>query len=197
MNAPDHKNFKYWIEMIPRVRFSNRFTVSLTVFFEKNLNDFGWVDTQFDSLATPYIYFGRRDVTTINNILSAVYNFSTKASLNLRIRHYWSQADYFDFYTLNTEGKLTPGDYSMNPDINFNAFTADLQFTWNFAPGSELSVVWKNSINTQQNLLEDDYFNNFSNMIGAPQSNSFSLKVLYYLDYLSLKKLFSRKKPEI
>ncbi|MCX6244731.1 MAG: DUF5916 domain-containing protein [Bacteroidetes bacterium] len=197
MNAPDHKNFRYWIEMIPRIRLSNRFTISLTVHFEKNLNDYGWVDTQFDTLYQPLICFGRRDVTTINNILSAVYNFSTKASLNVRIRHYWSQADYLDFYTLNTDGKLTPGDYSMNPDINFNAFTADVQFTWNFAPGSELSVVWKNSITTQQGLLEDDYFNNFSNMISTPQSNSFSVRVLYYLDYLSLKKLFSKKKPEV
>jgi hypothetical protein len=162
-----------------------------------NLSGYGWVQTQYDSLNQPAIWFGRRDVTTINNILSANYTFSTKSSLNFRIRHYWSKAGYLDFSTLNSEGNLDPRNYTENQDINFNAFTADLQFVWNFAPGSELSVVWKNSIDTQGSVLERDYFTDFNNMIGAPQSNSFSIRVLYYLDYLSLKKAFSKKKAKV
>jgi hypothetical protein len=195
MNAPANKNFRYWIEAIPRFRFSNRFSVSLTLHYEKSLNDYGWADTQFDSTGVPFIYFGRRDVTTLNNILTLNYVFSTKAALNLRIRHYWSQAAYLSYYRLNTDGTLSDAAYSGNQDINFNAFNADLQFIWNFAPGSELSVVWKNSIQTQGNVIENNYADNFENMISAPQSNSFSLRVLYYLDYLSLKKAFSKKKP--
>jgi hypothetical protein len=193
LNAPGNKNFRYLIEMIPRFRFSNRFTLSLTLHYEKNMNDYGWVQTQFDSLNEPVIYFGRRDVTTISNILSAVYTFSTKASVNLRIRHYWSRAGYLDFFRLNRDGTLDPTEYSQNQDIDYNAFTADLQFSWYFAPGSEMSIVWKNSINTQDDVLEYNYFNNFSTMIRSPQSNSFSIRVLYYLDYLSLKNAFSRK----
>ena len=197
MNLPENKNFGYFIEMTPRFRFSNRFTLSLTVHYEMNMNDHGWVETHYDSLYMPFIYFGRRDVTTVNNIFSANYTFTTKASLNFRIRHYWSRARYLDFYLLKADGNLSPCDYSQNHDINFNAFTADLQFVWYFAPGSELSVVWKNSINTQGNVPERNYFTDFSSMIGEPQSNSFSVRVLYFLDYLSLKKAFSKKKPEI
>ena len=86
-------------------------------------------------------------------------------------RHYWSQANYLQYYTLNNEGHLDPSSYWRNHNINFNAFTVDLQFVWYFAPGSELSVV----------------------MIDSPQTNSFSFSVLYYLDYLYIKKAFSKK----
>ena len=111
----------------------------------------------------------------------------------MRVRHYWSQAEYLQYYTLNDNGYLDPSSYWQNNNINFNAFTVDLQFVWYFAPGSELSVVWKNNINTQGNMIESNYFRNFDDMISSPQTNSFSFRVLYYLDYLYIKKVFSKK----
>jgi hypothetical protein len=188
MNSPANDNFHYTITLTPRVRFSDRFAVTLSSSYDKNLNSQGWVNTQIDSLLNSVIYFGRRDVTTINNILTVKYIFNTKASLSLRARHYWSMAKYLDFCSLNANGLLSHSDYNQNHDINFNAFTVDLEFVWYFAPGSELSAVWKNNINSLDQDVDRDYWNNLGNTLSSRQTNSFSIRVLYYLDYLKLKK---------
>jgi hypothetical protein len=195
MNRPENNNFKYNIGFTPRIRFSERFSVTLDIQYEKDQNNYGWVTTNFDSLMTPSIIFGRRDIATVSNILNARYIFSTRTSLTVRARHYWSQARYLSFYTLNDDGSLSVSDFIEGQDINFNAFTIDLQFVWYFAPGSEMSVVWKNAINTRGDQLVQSYFTDLGNTLNAPQSNSFSIRVLYYLDYLYIKKAFSKKHP--
>ena len=194
MNAPENNHFNYSVEVIPRFRFSDRFTVNLDISYDKNLNSYGWVETQADSLNNEFIYFGRRDITTLSNILNARYIFSTKTSLSFRLRHYWSTAKYYTFYLLNSSGFLEPAKTMQDHNINYNAFTIDLQFAWYFAPGSEMSFVWKNAINTQDDLVIDDYWRDIKHTINSPQSNSFSIKILYYLDYLSIRKLFSKRK---
>ena len=192
-NSPGNNNFAFVFGLAPRLRISDRLSITLSISFEKDMNNYGWINTIYDTAGNPVIYFGRRDIQTINNILSARYIFNNKASLTLRARHYWSQADYFDYYKLNTEGTLENTVYAENPNISFNAFTVDLQFIWYFAPGSELSFVWKNNILTQGDQISYDYFSDFSKTISAPQTNSFSVRVLYYLDYLILKKALSKK----
>jgi hypothetical protein len=191
--SPENNNVFWTVGFIPRIRLSDRFSIALEMKLNKDMNDYGWVQTTYDSLGTPSISFGRRDVTTVNNILNVKYIFTTKTSLSLRARHYWSQAKYLSFYNLNHDGSLSGTDFIPGRDINFNAFTIDLQFVWYFAPGSELSVVWKNAINTFSDQLEQRYFTDLGNTIGAPQSNSFSVRVLYYLDYLNIKKVFTKK----
>jgi hypothetical protein len=198
MNSPDDGHFSYSILVSPRIRFSDRFSMTLSVDFQKNINDYGWVSTTYDSLAMPTIYFGRRDISTTSNILSARYIFNTKTSLSLRARHYWSQANYLEYYTLNENGTLDKSNYWQNHNINFNAFTLYLQFIWYFAPGSELSVVWKNAIYTSgQELVRGGYLEDLSQTLSSPQSSSFSARILYYLDYLWIKKTLTRKKQLI
>jgi ABC-type multidrug transport system permease subunit len=60
--------------------------------------------------------------------------------------------------------------------------------TWRFAPGSELTVVWKNSILNQDKVIPNDYFMNLKNMFDQPQMNSISFKAIYYFDYQSLRR---------
>lgn len=192
-NCPENKNFMYYIGFSPRMRFNDHLSFTVSATLEKELNNYGWVATSFDSLQNPTILFGRRDITTVNNILTATYIFNTKASLSLRARHYWSQANYLSFYSLNTDGDLDPASFIDNQNINFNAFSVDLQFIWYFAPGSEMSVVWKNLINTWGDQLEHNYFTDLSNTLNAPQTNSFSVRILYYIDYLNIKKIFTKR----
>jgi hypothetical protein len=192
-NNPGNDNFTCFFGIAPRLRISDRLSVTLSIDYEKDMNNYGWVDTVWATTGIPTIYFGRRDIQTINNILSARYIFNNKASLTIRARHYWSQAEYFQYYTLNSEGCLNNSTYNENANINFNAFTVDLQFIWYFAPGSELSIVWKNQIISQGDQINYNYFDDFSKTINTPQTNSFSIRVLYYLDYLLLKKAFSKK----
>jgi hypothetical protein len=192
-NSPENNNFMYDIGFSPRMRFNDHLSISLSVTLEKDLNNYGWVETTYDSLMSPLISFGRRDITTINNVLTASYIFNTKTSLSLRARHYWSQANYLSFYSLNNDGYLDQASFIDNQNINFNAFTVDLQFIWYFAPGSEMSVVWKNIINTWGDQLEHNYFTDLGSTLSAPQTNSFSIRVLYYIDYLNIKKIFTKR----
>ncbi|MEI7897056.1 MAG: DUF5916 domain-containing protein [bacterium] len=188
-----NNNITYAFGLTPRFRFSDRFSLTLDVQYEMDLNNYGWVNTSYDAANNPTIFFGRRDIRTVSNILGARYIFSTKTSLSLRARHYWSQAKYLSFYTLGEDGYLNSSDFIAGQNINFNAFTLDLQFVWYFAPGSEISVVWKNLVNTMGEQLVYNYVNDLGNTLNAPQSNSFSVRVLYYLDYLNIKKVFSKK----
>jgi len=61
-------------------------------------------------------------------------------------------------------------------------------YTWRFAPGSELSLVWKNMVYDDQSIIVYPHFKNLDNTINFPQTNSFSVKIIYYLDYLYLKR---------
>ena len=141
------------------------------------------------------IIFAKRDQITYENVLSASYIFTNRMGVTLRARHYWATVDYNSFHVLNHEGHLTPSTY-MGVDVdgqslhntNFNAFNIDMVYKWVFAPGSEISVVFKSALVAFDGDVSTSYTNNFQNTLESPQTKSISLKVLYYIDYLSLKK---------
>jgi len=190
---PENQRGLYWFSIEPRYRFSDRITLALASNYDIREKDFGWVDTQYDSEQNPTIYFGQRDVLSINNVMEMRYIFTTDLSVNLRARHYWSRVDYLDFYTLQENGNLEASAYNENHDIDFNALNIDLQFLWFFAPGSQMSLVWKNNILTTGDSPSDNYFQALDKTLNAPQTNSLSLRILYYLDYVYIKKALGKK----
>ncbi|NNE56304.1 MAG: hypothetical protein HKN32_09805 [Flavobacteriales bacterium] len=105
-----------------------------------------------------------------------------------------------DFLQLDDDGHLQETAFNgfnedgTSPyDVSFNAFNIDMVYKWVFAPGSELSIVWKNSILDANEAIPIDFTDNFSRTIALPQVNSFSIKVLYFVDYLT----FIRKEKMI
>ena len=98
------------------------------------------------------------------------------------MRHYHSKAEYTSFLELQQDGKFEPSDYDKDPDINYNAFNIDFTLRWNFAPGSEILLNWKNAVYTADRLTHNNYWQNFAATLSEPQSNSISLKVIYYFD---------------
>jgi predicted DNA-binding protein (MmcQ/YjbR family) len=142
---------------------------------------------------TDTIVFGRRDNTTYTNSINSSYVFNNKSWISLNLRHYWSQIDYDKYYKLEENGDLAPNpQYNENADFNFNVFNVDLMYSWNFAPGSYLNVVWKNSIYEDEDIKNNEFYNfleNLKNTINSNQvQNSFSIKISYYLDYKYLLK---------
>jgi hypothetical protein len=174
----------------PRYRVNNK--LSFVFEFSRNTkhDDMGCVNPAYrDSIA-----FGRRNMVTVSNTLSGVYKFTNKMSLSFRVRHYWSKAAYAQYYRLGEDGYLYDYDsYAGNHNVSFNAFNIDMVFFWQFAPGSELNLVWKNSLLKRDPLVDTDYYDNFRTSLNSPQNNMISLKVLYYLDYLRIRKAFSNK----
>ena len=166
-------------------RFSDKFSLNHRLSLNPRFNNVGytWSDNS-------QIIFARRGVKTVENILTAKYNFTNMMGINLRIRHYYSSVDNKEFFNLQqVDGSLKPNPaFTTNANQNVNYFNVDMVYTWQFAPGSFINVVWKNAVYDYTNVVEENYFKNFGNTMEADQNNNISFKVIYFLDYLQLKK---------
>lgn len=171
----------YLFSLTPKYKIGGKAEISFKSQYQNKSGNLGVVN-YIDNI----VYAGERDVITIENYLKMHYKFNNDFSVNLKVRHYWSEATYNKFYILNTDGYTENTDYNAAHDVNYNTFTLDLKFRWNFMPGSEISVVWKNAISKTDNEVDRGYFRNLSDILEADQANALSLKMLYYIDYLSL-----------
>lgn len=144
---------------------------------------------------TNEIVFGNRDRIDITNTIDFNYTLTNRMGITFRLRHYRSLIEYNYLYDLQLDGTLvkntlngldTEGNNVYN--TNFNAFTIDFVYRWVFLPGSEINLVWKNAIFSSDKLVAASYLNNLSRMFDYSPSNSFSIKLLYWLDYQSLKR---------
>jgi len=87
---------------------------------------------------------------------------------------------------LEEDGDLATTSYAGQHNANFDAFNIDVVYRWRFAPGSDLFLIWKNAISSYDPFADLNYFNNLDGLLDAPQLNSLSLKVIYFLDYAAL-----------
>ena len=183
---------RYMINFNQRFRFSDKFSISHQLNAEPQKNNVGFAGF---SGPDPDIIFGRRTRNTIENILNFKYNFNSRMGLNLRLRHYWSKVEYKEFFTLLNNGELQKDTtFKDRVDQNVNFFNIDMVFTWQFAPGSFINIVWKDASFTGNKIIERNYLKNFTNTVDADQNNNISLKVIYFLDYLNFKKWKNKKK---
>ncbi len=182
----DHDFFDYWYNIGPKWRVNDKLSLNYDYMHQHNLGNIGWVDYTSDK---DTIYFGKRDRQVLINTFQTNYIFTNKSSFSLRLRHYFTIADYKKFYELEENGDLSDTDYNENNDRNYNLLNLDMQYTWNFAPGSEMRIVWKNEIFSDENIIRSGYIDNLDHTLSVEKMNSLSIKILYYLDYLYLKKL--------
>ncbi len=167
-------------------RIGRRLNLNYSASYEYQVNDRGWVDVSENEDS---IFFAKRNVKTLQNIIGASFTFNNKAGINFRMRHYWSGAGNKDFYLLQPNGTLQEDPaYQQNKDENYNAFNIDVVFRWIFAPGSEFSLAWKNSILNSNDKVVTNYWDNLDRTWKSDQINSFSFKILYYIDYNTLRK---------
>ena len=178
------KRTYYEIEFRPRFRFSDKFSMNYAIKIGKGINQKGWVDELDDGT----IIFGNRDTKRVTNSLSGKYNFSVKSGISLSFRHYWSPVIYdAQFYDLAQNGELIPNSYNENHDINFNIWNLDLSYTWQFAPGSQLVALYRNTIFNEDNLSDLNFGENLDNLFKEPVRHNFSIKFIYFLDYNKLR----------
>ena len=191
------------IEVGTRWRASGKMSVGLSIGNEMARNNVGWIYADptslgFETLDADAIELGRRDILGFNNVLDLSYSFNNKMNLALYVRHYWQQVQYKQFNHLMPDGNLEPSLYRGQSgtgrpinDIAANYFNIDLVYTWRFAPGSDLLLVYKNAVGHEYNGhdVRRNYFHNAGNLPQYPGSNSLSIKILYFLDYIKLKKL--------
>jgi len=150
-----------------------------------------------EALPEGAIVMGRRSIKGFNNNLNASYSFNNKMNLALYARHYWQKAEYDGFFGLDEQGKLTNSPYtgfsgSGEPlnNVAANFFNIDLIYTWRFAPGSDLVLVYKNGVGHMDSgyAVDRGYGYNIGHLTDFAGTNNLSVKLLYFLDYEQIKR---------
>ena len=191
---PGRDFYNYWFGIEPRVRPNDKLLLSYSFYLDDYIKDRGFVAKSGDD-----ILFGQRHRLEIVNSLSGNYSFNPYHALNLTFRYYWSTVTYEEnLYTLQTNGRLTQeAGYSVedidSPDVNFNTWNLDFGYSWQFAPGSQLSALYRNSLLSYDNLSKEKYFDSVQRIFEQPIQHIFSLRLVYFIDYNNVKKVFSKK----
>ncbi len=187
------KSFDY--DLSAKVRLNTKFSIEYAVSASNAFNQAGWAA---DTVVTgnEIIYFSRRDVRNVDNIFKIKYSFTNRMGLTFRTRHSWTKVRPQQLYELDKFGDLqTPTViYHGNVNQNYNFLSADLVYTWQFAEGSFINVVWKDIGGNFTDSFEKNYFKNLSRTVEGPQFNSLSLRIIYFLDYLTFKNRIKAKK---
>jgi hypothetical protein len=175
----------------PNWRISDKFKLDWNLRWEKDQLNYGHISRTSDEVNAD-ITFGGRGIKTIINTLSASYKFNATNNITFRARHYWRQLVYKGFYQLQMDGTLKPRVWTNNHDLNYNLFNIDMVYNRQIAPGSFLNVIWKNNIfqsDQSEQARDYGYGYNVQKTMDAPQSNSLTVKLIYYFDYLNLKQM--------
>jgi len=189
---PLYNGYTNRFRISPRFRASDKLSFNYILSVRNSYNDIGFVtnDTLGLFIEPPQVdyIFARRNTNMITNVIKANYIINNKINLSVKIRYHIDQVKNLEFMSLSKDGYLNESQYYDNHNINYTTWTSDLIFNWRFAPGSELSIVWKNAIDDQKNYLINYWSENFEETFNLAQKNSVSLKLIYYLDYLYLQK---------
>lgn len=184
-----------------RLRVGSRFEVDHSIDFSNRNNERGYATRLYDENDDlTNVIIGQRDVRNLTNTLSSSYIFTNRMGLTFRLRHYWSRVLYKNYFDLSESDVLSPADYTgldpdtglSNHDRNFNQFNIDMEYNWQFLPGSEVRVIWKRSIGTDDLNTQLDFLQNFGNTASAPNFDTITVRMVYFIDYLSVRKIFNR-----
>ena len=187
--------FAYEIRLSPRMRFNEHFLLQYNFEFNSNKGDRGYATSENDESI-----FGERNRTIISNNLSARYNFNPFHSLSLNFRKYWDTVNYNDtLFSLLDNGRLTSSsgytatNVENDPNINFSTWNLDLSYSWQVAPGSFLTALYRNQLFNRDNDADTTFGSNLDILINQPIQHTFSLRLQYFIDYSSIKSIFNKK----
>lgn len=179
----------YWTTTIGlRYRFNNKLQISGSLNIEQDKGNWGWAFITNPN-GSPVI--ARRNVKRNTAVLSGQYNFNSRMNINIRMRHYWSLLENTNFYNLKSDGYWNEIAFIPNRNVNFNTFNVDMFYTWDFLLGSRLTLAWKNALGSNVTIdpyTHGKYFKTLGKVIDNPHSNEITVKIVYYLDYLKLKR---------
>ncbi len=186
---------EYQIRIGPNFRFNDKFTLEYDLSYQKKMGSRGYVTNIDDE-----IIFGDRDQKTFENSISGTLNFNSLKSLTLSFRNYWSIATYDEgLFTLEADGSQsketghTLTNLDLDPNRNFNIWNLDISYQWQFAPGSQLVALYRNQLFNSTTQSLDTFSESLKDLFNQDIQHTFSIKMIYYLDYNSIKSVFNKK----
>ena len=176
----------------PRYRFNDKFSLNYSFNFSRRNNNKGFIDSidQDTNSDTPNtIIFANRNVITYSNGISGKYSVSSKMNFDLAVRQYWSYAENKNFLSLEQNGRLVDyPNYNINKNSSFYSWNFDLSYSWWFAPGSQVSVLYRNNAANFEENINKNFGENLTNLLNNEAlKHAFSISVKYFIDYNSLK----------
>jgi hypothetical protein len=185
----------YGFSVGPRYRFSDKLSLNYNFNFFRQNNNKGYIDSINDDMnaATPNtIVFANRNVITYSNTLSGKYALNSQMTFNIALRHYWSYAENKNALSLEQNGRLADfTGYTANKNSSFYSWNADLSYTWWFAPGSQVSVLYRNNAGAFERNINKEFTGNVTNLLTNEALNHiFSISVRYFIDYNEVKNKF-------
>lgn len=189
----DRNSLFYNFSLEPRVRFNDYFFMVYNFKYNMLENDRG-----FASFVDSEPIFGERDRQILTNSLSANYNFNSFHGLSLQLRHYWDTVLYDEFmYNLEANGRLSENrnlpktDLQRDPDINFSTWNLDLNYSWQFAPGSFLTALYRNQLFSNTSEASENFETTFTNLFQQDIQHTVSIRLQYFFDVNTVKSLFN------
>ncbi|MDI6048699.1 DUF5916 domain-containing protein [Flavobacterium sp. XS2P24] len=183
-NESGRNNYGFYLG--PKYRFNDKFSLAFASEYTKMNNDRGWV--AFDDTE---IVFAERNREILQNDITGKYSLNNKMTINLTARYYWSYSKNHEFFTLQNSGYLTPNtSFAQNKDRNFNSWNFDLSYSWWFAPGSEISILYRNYGLERASIVEKDLSKNLKSIFNSDLTNVLSISIRYFIDYNAVKNKF-------
>ena len=185
----------YGFSIGPRYRFNDKLSLNYNFNFFRQNNNKGYIDSINDDMnsATPNtIVFANRNVITYSNTLSGKYSLNSQMTFNISLRQYWSYAENKNTLSLEQNGRLADFiGYTTNKNSSFYSWNADLSFSWWFAPGSQVSVLYRNNAGAFEREINKKFNDNVTNLLNNDAlSHVFSISVRYFIDYNQVKNKF-------
>lgn len=179
-NRFDDSESRIDFSLNPSFRVTDKFFLRYRWFWQTRNNRLSFV-----SIDDNRAILSRRDTRTIENTIEGVYNFDTTKAINLRLRNFWSAARFSENYELlESNGKTRPfqEDTAFNPNADFNVWNMDVSFVWQFAPASNITLLYRNNFSNFQ--LEGDlsYSESINQLFRESIQQTFSLRLTYFLD---------------
>ncbi|MGX7667090.1 DUF5916 domain-containing protein [Flavobacterium pedocola] len=169
----------------PRYRFSDRLMLIYNFKHDRQNSEKGWVD---EDASTGAIIFANRDRNTIENSITGKYSLSHKMTFNLKVRYYWSYTESLEFMNLTDDGHYEANTtYNQNQDNNFKIWNFDLSYSWWFAPGSQISVLYRNNATHFERRVNKNIIDNLNHTVSDNLNNTFSISLRYFIDYNQMK----------
>lgn len=176
----------YTLSLGQEYRFNDKFYLRYGVRGIRDRNDIGLVDYDNND-----IIYARRDINTLEHQITGKYSINNVMNFNLRVRYYWAHAINNKFLTLRDDGYFDDNStFNYNANINQNIWNFDLSYTLWFAPGSLISVLYRNNSSLLESTFNTNLKDNLRNVMSNNPNNTISISFRYYIDYNQAKKIF-------